>query len=119
MTVSTNDIHIIGGRDEKGLLSSVEFVEPGVIGKWKMARELPFPLADTAAVADHSDVYIFGGITRVNGVEEPLDVVLRLADNGWIKIGKLLRKRAAHRNGYLFQVWFIFRPLVLKSKICF
>ena len=32
MTVSTNDIHIIGGRSDQGLLKSVEYCEPGVIG---------------------------------------------------------------------------------------
>ena len=60
MTVSTNDIHMIGGRDERGLLDTVEYVEPGVIGAWKRGRSLPFPMADTAAVADHSDLVFFG-----------------------------------------------------------
>ena len=36
MTVSQNDIHMIGGRNANGqLLKSVEYCEPGVIGKWK------------------------------------------------------------------------------------
>lgn len=36
MTVSQNDIHMIGGRNSNGqLLKSVEYCEPGVIGKWK------------------------------------------------------------------------------------
>lgn len=33
MTVSTNDIHIIGGRADQGLLKSVEYCEPGVVGQ--------------------------------------------------------------------------------------
>ena len=38
MTVSQNDIHMIGGRNANGqLLKSVEYCEPGVIGKWKKA----------------------------------------------------------------------------------
>ena len=34
MTVSENDIHVIGGRDGNNLLASVEFCEPGVIGEF-------------------------------------------------------------------------------------
>ena len=55
---------------------------------------MPFPLADSAAVADHSDVYVFGGLRLIKGEISPMTMILKLSQKGWFKIGDLQRARS-------------------------
>ena len=73
-------------------MRSVELVEPAVIGKWKKAPDLPYAIADAAAVSVHDDVFIFGG---TNG-KTIFNNILRLENVDWHHYGTMLRRRYLH-----------------------
>ena len=50
----------------------LQWLQPKFLAVWK-GTDLPYKLADAAAVAEHTDVYVFGGVSEdADGVIIPM-----------------------------------------------
>jgi hypothetical protein len=72
-------IYVFGGRHGRGTLASMEIYNP-VTDSWSLAGDLPTPRWGLKAVTIDDDIYVIGGVTRVDTIFPQLEIYHPLTD---------------------------------------